>query len=511
MSTPVLGPRRRAAAGRHQARRGRGHVRPPRAALRPHEPRDLARPRPALAPAHRRRARRRPPARACSTSRAAPATCAATSRRVGCTPVGVDFSAGMLAAARDDAPLRARRRRRAPVRRRRASTALTCGFALRNFVDLDVVFRECARVLRPGGRFAAARRHRARPTRSCGPGNAVWFRGAVPLLGRVLAHDAEAYRYLPKSHGLPPAAPRARRPPRPRRLPRRRVHTSLTGGSVLLLTGTRAMTTTDGTSTRAARGHPRDRRRPTTARRLSSPADFAWLHHHTRLVTAGRRGTRRARRRRRRRSPRSTSTTRSGCPAPVRSRSARCPSTPTAARRARDPGAGVRRGRRPRAGSPRSAPPRRDVDPRAVAARRRFTVVAPRSRARMGHRRRARARRRSRAATSRRSCSPARCSIEADTPFDAASTCSRRLVAQQPGCFVYASDGLRRREPRAARAPHRRRSSSRARSPAPTVADSDDALRALAASVKDTQRAPLRGRRHRRRPRARLPRPRRRP
>ena len=49
--------RRLAAAGRRQARRGRGHVRPARAALRPHEPHHLARPRPGLAAAHRRRAR----------------------------------------------------------------------------------------------------------------------------------------------------------------------------------------------------------------------------------------------------------------------------------------------------------------------------------------------------------------------------------------------------------------------------------------------------------------------
>ena len=30
-------------------------------------------------------------------------------------------------------------------------------------------------------------------------GNSIWFRGAVPLLGRVLTGDPDAYRYLPKS------------------------------------------------------------------------------------------------------------------------------------------------------------------------------------------------------------------------------------------------------------------------------------------------------------------------
>jgi demethylmenaquinone methyltransferase/2-methoxy-6-polyprenyl-1,4-benzoquinol methylase len=155
----------------------------------------------------------------------------------GYTPIGVDFSAGMLHAARVDAAL---------VRGDGAALpfapggfdALTCGFALRNFVDLDAVFVECARVLRPGGRFAALD-----ATVPSNPvmrvGNTVWFRGAVPLLGRVVAHDAEAYRYLPKSTAYLPGADELTT-----RLTaagfRDVRHATLTGGSVLLLTGTRA-------------------------------------------------------------------------------------------------------------------------------------------------------------------------------------------------------------------------------------------------------------------------------
>jgi demethylmenaquinone methyltransferase/2-methoxy-6-polyprenyl-1,4-benzoquinol methylase len=93
-------------------------------------------------------------------------------------------------------------------------------------------------VLRRGGRFAAV--DAAVPTnRIMRAGNAVWFRGAVPLLGRVIAHDAEAYRYLPKSTAyLPPAPDLA---DRLTRAGFRDVHhSSLTGGSVVLLTGTRA-------------------------------------------------------------------------------------------------------------------------------------------------------------------------------------------------------------------------------------------------------------------------------
>ena len=71
------------------------------------------------------------------------------------------------------------------------------------------MFGECARVLRRGGRFAAVDATVPRnPLMRAG--NAVWFRGAVPLLGRVLAHDAEAYRYLPEVDRLPAAARGAR-------------------------------------------------------------------------------------------------------------------------------------------------------------------------------------------------------------------------------------------------------------------------------------------------------------
>jgi demethylmenaquinone methyltransferase/2-methoxy-6-polyprenyl-1,4-benzoquinol methylase len=151
--------------------------------------------------------------------------------------VGIDFSAGMLGSARTSAPLVRGDALALPIATGLAD-GVTCGFALRNFVELDAVFAECVRVLRPGGRFAALD-----ATVPANPllraGNAVWFRGAVPLLGRVVAHDAEAYRYLPKSTAyLPPIGELEQRV---RTAGFRDVrHTTLTGGSVLLLTGTRA-------------------------------------------------------------------------------------------------------------------------------------------------------------------------------------------------------------------------------------------------------------------------------
>ena len=83
----------------------------------------------------------------CRGARRAPATArsASTSRP------------GMLAAARTDAPLVRADATRLPFPDG-ALDGLTCGFALRNFVDLAPVLAECARVLRPRGR------HRARST-----------------------------------------------------------------------------------------------------------------------------------------------------------------------------------------------------------------------------------------------------------------------------------------------------------------------------------------------------------
>ncbi|MFA5885912.1 MAG: class I SAM-dependent methyltransferase, partial [Acidimicrobiia bacterium] len=150
--------------------------------------------------------------------------------------VGLDFSEGMLRAAHTDAPLVRADAAGLPFPDR-SIDGIVCGFALRNFVDLGAVFRECARVLRPGGRLAAL--DAAVPEHAImRAGNAVWFRGAVPLLGRVLARDGEAYSYLPRSTAyLPPSATLLQT-----------MHASgfggstrrtFTGGSVQLLTGTR--------------------------------------------------------------------------------------------------------------------------------------------------------------------------------------------------------------------------------------------------------------------------------
>lgn len=110
--------------------------------------------------------------------------------------IGVDFSAGMLAHAHTSAPLVRADALRMPVPDASAD-GVTCGFALRNFTSLPEFFAECARVLRPGGRFAFL--DPARP--GFAPfriGNDLWFHRIVPRIGAALG-DAEAYRYLPAS------------------------------------------------------------------------------------------------------------------------------------------------------------------------------------------------------------------------------------------------------------------------------------------------------------------------
>jgi demethylmenaquinone methyltransferase/2-methoxy-6-polyprenyl-1,4-benzoquinol methylase len=84
-----------------------------------------------------------------------------------------------------------------------AATALTCGFALRNFVALPPVLREMARVVAPGGRIALLEVDRpdGRMLRS---GHSLYFDRVVPVLGGWLS-DRDAYRYLPQSTAYLPS------------------------------------------------------------------------------------------------------------------------------------------------------------------------------------------------------------------------------------------------------------------------------------------------------------------
>ena len=117
-------------------------------------------------------------------------------------PIGVDFSGGMLAAARTDAPLVQGDALCLPVPPG-AVDGVTCGFALRNFVELEPFFGELARVVRRDGRIALL--EVAEPTNPIlRTGHRAYFGNVVPLIGKLLS-DGAAYRYLPKSVAYLPA------------------------------------------------------------------------------------------------------------------------------------------------------------------------------------------------------------------------------------------------------------------------------------------------------------------
>lgn len=157
-------------------------------------------------------------------------------RRAGHRPLSIDLSYGMLAADRSGEP-----RVQADILRLPFPDAsvdgVTCGFALRNLVDLERFFHELARVVRPGGRIAlldVGIPH----NRIVRFGNGVYFGRIVPRIGALLS-DGPAYRYLPKSV--------AYLPPREKLVDMLRaagfgdaVHEQLSGGLTQLMSGTRS-------------------------------------------------------------------------------------------------------------------------------------------------------------------------------------------------------------------------------------------------------------------------------
>lgn len=116
--------------------------------------------------------------------------------RQGYRPLSVDFSFGMLAADTSGSPRTQADALRLPVRDG-AVDGVTCGFALRNFVELPAFFRELARVTRTGGRISLL--DVSTPTNPLiRVGNAFYFGKVVPFIGALLS-DRAAYRYLPRS------------------------------------------------------------------------------------------------------------------------------------------------------------------------------------------------------------------------------------------------------------------------------------------------------------------------
>ncbi len=123
----------------------------------------------------------------------------------GLFPIGVDLSFGMLAAApRPFARLQADG---AALPLPDASVdGATCGFALRNFIDLTATFAELARIVRPGGRIALLE--------VATPPNPVLRFGHGIYFGQVVPTDRRAAL---RRQRLPLPAPVGRLPARARR------------------------------------------------------------------------------------------------------------------------------------------------------------------------------------------------------------------------------------------------------------------------------------------------------
>jgi demethylmenaquinone methyltransferase/2-methoxy-6-polyprenyl-1,4-benzoquinol methylase len=154
----------------------------------------------------------------------------------GYRPLSADLCVGMLAADRSGAPRIQADILNLPVPDGSVD-GVTCGFALRNLVDLPTFFGELGRVVRPGGRIAlldVGIPHN--PVVRFG--NNVYFGKIVPRIGALLS-DGAAYRYLPKSV--------AYLPPRERMVADLRAagfadatHRQLSGGLTQLMVGTRS-------------------------------------------------------------------------------------------------------------------------------------------------------------------------------------------------------------------------------------------------------------------------------
>jgi demethylmenaquinone methyltransferase / 2-methoxy-6-polyprenyl-1,4-benzoquinol methylase len=119
--------------------------------------------------------------------------------------VGADFSEAMLRAA--DAKLRRKRESAIALVLADAQSVpfpdasfdcITSAFLLRNVADLPRCLSEMRRVVRPNGRVVALEITHPRP----GPFATLfglYFKHAVPRLGRLVSGDNSAYTYLPAS------------------------------------------------------------------------------------------------------------------------------------------------------------------------------------------------------------------------------------------------------------------------------------------------------------------------
>ena len=122
--------------------------------------------------------------------------------------VGVDIASGMLrrgVAKRDGAPFLFVHgdAERLPLPDASMDRA-TVGFGIRNVASIDTAFRETARVLKPGGRFAVLE-FTTPPNRMLRGLYHAYFHGVLPKVGGLVSGNRGAYTYLPESVAAFPA------------------------------------------------------------------------------------------------------------------------------------------------------------------------------------------------------------------------------------------------------------------------------------------------------------------
>lgn len=121
----------------------------------------------------------------------------------GAIPIACDFSYGMLSHARSVKKRVQCDGTRMPFANNTCD-AIVCGYGLRNFVELEKLFFDSMRVLKPGGRFVAV--DVSVPTNPVlKAGNKLWLGSVAPKIGWLISKNKNAYEYLPKSvNYLPP-------------------------------------------------------------------------------------------------------------------------------------------------------------------------------------------------------------------------------------------------------------------------------------------------------------------
>ncbi len=123
-------------------------------------------------------------------------------RKAGYQALSMDLSIGMLIADRSNAPRTQTDILKLPCADNSVD-GITCGFALRNLLDLNTFFAELSRVTKKGGRIALL--DVGIPTNPFIKwGNSIYFGKVVPRIGGLFSNRA-AYNYLPKSVAYLPA------------------------------------------------------------------------------------------------------------------------------------------------------------------------------------------------------------------------------------------------------------------------------------------------------------------